>query len=82
MDTICGNKINTKIKKTKTKINGIVPDITSEIGLLTIPAITYKTIPIGGVINAISIFTTNKIANQIGSMFIDTRIGYKIGTMI
>ncbi len=46
------------------------------------PEITYKTIPIGGVISAISIFTINNIANQIGSISKNNKTGNKIGTII
>ena len=63
-------------------IKGITPIITSDIGLLVMPEITYKTIPIGGVIKAISIFTMNNIANQIGSIPKNNKTGNKTGTII
>ena len=70
-----GNNINKNKKNRKINTKGIHPIITSDIGLFAIPPITYRFIPRGGVINAISILTIKIIANQIGFMPRSTTIG-------
>ena len=77
-----GNDINNKRKNKKIITNGTLPIIISEIGLFAIPPITYKFIPRGGVINAISIFTMKIIANQIEFIPNCSTIGYKTGNTI
>ena len=79
---IDGNKIKNNKKTINKTTNGNDPFIISEIGLLTIPAITYRFIPSGGVISAISIFTIKIIANQIGSIPKLITIGNNTGKTI
>ena len=77
-----GKKISNNKKNKKIITKGTLPIIISDIGLLEIPPITYKFIPNGGVIRAISILTIKIIANQIEFIPSSITIGYKTGKTI
>ena len=77
-----GNRISKNRKNKKIITKGTLPIIISEIGLLDIPPITYKFIPNGGVISAISMLTIKIIANHIELIPSSTTIGYKTGNTI
>ena len=77
-----GKKISNNKKNKKIITKGTLPIIISDIGLLEIPPITYKFIPNGGVIRAISMLTIKMIANQIELIPSSITIGYNTGKTI
>jgi N-acetylglucosamine kinase-like BadF-type ATPase len=74
----------TRINRKATSIarKGVTPSIRSLLEILKTFFTKKKLIAMGGVINAISMFTSYNIANQSGLRPIDTTKGIKIGMVI